>query len=1441
MAANHWHWVGLGCLAIGVAACGQSPAGHDKEHPGATQQALKGVPGVFTPEGPGPIANGQVENLTSNPAGFPGPGVIGNQVTGAVQAVVAHPTDANRLVVGASNGGLWTTDDALANQPTWTPRGDQLPSMSIGALALDSSAPTVLVAGFGRVSNFSASPAGPLAGLVRSPDFGVTWVPITATSALTPVGRDIRAVVVRGPLLLVADIGGGGVLRSDDSGVNWTPPAGLPAAAAHALAEDPSNAMRFYAAMGSQGIFRSDDGGQTFMPASGPVVCGPTDPVDCNLLSLRLANGVSTMRMAVGNLGRLFTIITQAGQPSYIGFTDDGGATWTAMDIPRQPTSASQTITNAASAIGSPIVVTTSAPHGFNNGDRVRINGVTGNTNANGDFVITGVSAATFTLASCLTAPGCVVTSNAAYTGGGAAFGFHTSNPEEGDEHEVAGEDEDEDEDEDEEPGGQGGLNVSIAVLPTDQNIVFIGGDRQENPLPNFIGADDFSAQIWRGNAGIAASGTPAGTVPGPSGLIPSPQWAHATADIIAGIPGGGTPSGASGTAGSAPHADSRNMTFDANGNLLQVDDGGIYRRTNPANNTGGWASVIGNLAVSEMHDVAFDSITDSLIGGNQDTGSPFQLAPGGGAWTDRYTADGGDVQVDTHSVAGQSLRYFSTQEFGGARRCRYTAGPPITEGACAGLALALRCPASTCVTNTATACTFSNTTCPGPGCECPMGDTCNMAGTCPNPGGTPFPVDVRPTFPFVTRFDLNRNDAANPLRLVVIANQSAYESLNGGDTIFQLRTTAGAPTGANSRLVAAGHPLNPELLWVGTPMRVRTVAGGGLDLTGAQPAFGAGVAIALDPADAAAAYVATTSGVFRTTTTGNVWDDITGDLFDPGQLRAAGTLRAIEFVPGAPNKIYVGADGGVYVSSTASLGFWNRVGTGSLPNALVFDSDYDAGSDRLFVSTLGRGAWSLAGASTSNLPPAAICRNATVFADAMCQGHATVADIDNGSFDPEGGLVTSTLSSTGPFPLTPPSMVTLSVSDGTSTETCSATVSVVDNSGPVFVAVPPDITLSTCTGANLGQPAAVDNCGGTVTLTNNAPATFPLGTTIVTWTATDQRGNTRTATQRVTTRLGDDPSCCPAGTNIILGTSINNTLNGTSGSDCILGRGAQDTINGNGGNDFISGGEGNDVITGGTGNDTIFGGTGQDNINGNANNDVLDGGDGDDTLLGSTGDDILRGGQGQDTLQGEDNNDQLFGDIGSDTLSGGSGNDTLAGGASDDHCNDTVGTNVFESCEFGAPNSCANGTQDGTETALDCGGGCRGCMTGQTCISGGDCLSNVCSANACETLPGGIAVTTIVDTDWGAGFCIRLQVTNIGSAPTTNWTATVNTNQSTIFSTSRATVSGASGAVSITPSMASDQVIAVSASNGAVGFCANRNNASSGLLPFVVSASASF
>ncbi len=93
-----------------------------------------------------------------------------------------------------------------------------------------------------------------------------------------------------------------------------------------------------------------------------------------------------------------------------------------------------------------------------------------------------------------------------------------------------------------------------------------------------------------------------------------------------------------------------------------------------------------------------------------------------------------------------------------------------------------------------------------------------------------------------------------------------------------------------------------------------------------------------------------------------------------------------------------------------------------------------------------------------------------------------------------------------------------------------------VDNIDPTITApaaVTVNVDAGTCSTAlsnvALGTPTTADNCSVAST-TNNAPASFPLGNTTVTWTVTDGSGNTATATQVVTVVDNIDPTItCPS------------------------------------------------------------------------------------------------------------------------------------------------------------------------------------------------------------------------------------------------------------------------------------------------------------------------
>ena len=180
-------------------------------------------------------------------------------------------------------------------------------------------------------------------------------------------------------------------------------------------------------------------------------------------------------------------------------------------------------------------------------------------------------------------------------------------------------------------PGERTSNYLSIAVNPNDPNTVYVGGEHQDSPFPNFIGARDFSGRLFRGDTTVA-----------PTGAVPSPQWEHLThSNSITQIPGGGTANG------SAPHLGSRDMVIDAGGDLIEVDEGGIYRRTSPRNNTGDWFSINGDIQTTEFHNVAYDTNSNIIIGGAQGVGTPQQITTGSTTWTIVSTDNGGAVAVN--------------------------------------------------------------------------------------------------------------------------------------------------------------------------------------------------------------------------------------------------------------------------------------------------------------------------------------------------------------------------------------------------------------------------------------------------------------------------------------------------------------------------------------------------------------------------------------------------------------------------------------------------------------------------------------------------------------------------------------------------------------------------------------------------------------------------
>jgi len=154
--------------------------------------------------------------------------------------------------------------------------------------------------------------------------------------------------------------------------------------------------------------------------------------------------------------------------------------------------------------------------------------------------------------------------------------------------------------------------------------------------------------------------------------------------------------------------------------------------------------------------------------------------------------------------------------------------------------------------------------------------------------------------------------------------------------------------------------------------------------------------------------------------------------------------------------------------------------------------------------------------------PPLAQCQNITVALSPLGTVTITGAQVDGGSSDNCGIASLVVVPDTFTCANVGANAVVLSVTDVNGlTATCNATVTVQDVTPPA-ITCPANVTVNAdsgqcfASGVSLGTPTATDACG-VATVVNNAPTQFPIGATIVTWTATDVNGNPSTCQQTVT------------------------------------------------------------------------------------------------------------------------------------------------------------------------------------------------------------------------------------------------------------------------------------------------------------------------------------
>ncbi len=422
---------------------------------------------------------------------------------------------------------------------------------------------------------------------------------------------------------------------------------------------------------------------------------------------------------------------------------------------------------------------------------------------------------------------------------------------------------------------------------------------------------------------------------------------------------------------GNFPHSDHHTMAFDANKNMLDGSDGGIWKLVSSSPSVT-WNDLNGNLEITEFVGVALSPTSVSVAyGGSQDNGT--EEYTGATVWTSIAGGDGGFTRVD------QSNPMNVYQEYFGISLNRSTTGG--TAGSFTNIISPILATATATISGgTVTGLTITNggigyfsapsVTIAAPPSGTTATATATISGgvvtglTITNPGSgyTSAPaVTISGTgglfyVPYV--LDPSNSNA------LLYGTSTLYETTNATVgtpvwTAIGLPGTNGFNTGGAAITAIAIAKSSPNTVYVTTGSQVFVTTNDGGSWTTSSIAGATGLDdLEVDPLNSSTVYAMNgqydQGKVFTSTDGGSTWTDISSNL--PNQ-----PARTLAIDPRtSPETLYLGNQIGVYVSYNLGAS-WVRFGSG-LPSVQVkeLDLQLNGGVDILGAGTYGRGLFEI-------------------------------------------------------------------------------------------------------------------------------------------------------------------------------------------------------------------------------------------------------------------------------------------------------------------------------------------------------------------------------------------------------------------------------------------------------------------------------------------------